>query len=82
VRLHPLADVGGRAASRLPVSLPAAVQVHEVLAGPGIQVVLADPAGDRDGDADLPQVLGTALALDEMGLTPWPSRPTPSCGYG
>src|SRR6266581_2798469 len=24
----------------------------------GIQVILADPAGDRDGDADLPQVLG------------------------
>jgi hypothetical protein len=40
-----------------------AVDLHEILACGRVKVLLADPARDRDGDADLPQVLGAALAL-------------------
>ena len=35
---------------------PAAVEVHEILACGRVKVLVADPARDRDGDVDLPQV--------------------------
>src|SRR5437870_3680368 len=68
--LEPAPAVLGRDRGRLgrTVAPPTAVDLHEILARGRVKVLLADPARDRDGDADLPQVLGAALALAEVSL--------------